>query len=354
MAKSASFVRAAVLIGYAEVARSVGLDPGRMLKDAGLHRVKLDNPDALIPASPVLALLEASAAAAHVEDFGLRLATKRQLAHVGPIGLLLREEPTVRHAIKALERHFLLYNETLAFRLDERHGTATLRTQLALPAAGDTRQAAELVVGMAFRTMKALAGAAFAPEQISFAHAAPAGRTLHSSFFRARVQFDDGFDGIILRTSDLDAPILTADATMARYVKQYLEGTITRPTASIDASVRQLVLALLPSGRCTSELVARHLGVDRRTVHRRLEWKGETFMKIVNDVRCELARRHIATERRSLTETAGLLGFGSLSAFSRWFKTEFGTNPASWRHASPLRARPSRKEQRPRRRGATR
>lgn len=349
MAKSAHFVRAAVLIGYAEVARSVGLDPRRMLKDAGLHRVKLDNPDALIPVGPVLALLEQSAAAARVEDFGLRLATKRQLAHVGPIGLLLREEPSVRHAIKALERHFLLYNETLAFRLDERDRTATLRAQLALPAAGDTRQAAELVVGMVFRTMKALAGAAFAPEQISFAHAAPAGRTLHSSFFRARTLFDNGFDGIILRARDLDAPILTADATMARYVRQYLEGTIARPATSIDASVRQLVLALLPSGRCTSELVAQHLDVDRRTVHRRLELRGETFTKIVNDVRCELVRRHIARERRSLTETAGLLGFGSLSAFSRWFKDEFGTNPASWRQANLPRERSSGSVQRPRR-----
>jgi AraC-like DNA-binding protein len=344
MAKAANLVRAATLTGYVEVARSAGLDPQRMLRSVGLHQFRLDNPDVLIPAAPAIELLERSAAVAGVEDFGLRLATKRQLAHVGPISLLLRDEPTVRHAIKAFERHFLLYSETFAFQLEERDETAVLRAQITLAADGGIRQATELMIGIVFRTMQALAGDAWAPEYISFAHAAPAGRTLHYSFFKTRTLFDNGFDGIILRASDLQAPILTADAAMGRYVRQYLEGMIAQPAASIDANVRQLILALLPSGRCTSELVARHLGVDRRTIHRRLEARGKTFSAIVDEVRTELARRHILRERRSLTETAGLLGFGELSTFSRWFKTRFGTSAKTWREARPLRGQPSREK----------
>lgn len=346
MAKQASFVRAAVLTGYAEVARSVGLDPRRMLKGTGLHQFKLDNPDVLIPAAPVFELLERSATTAGVEDFGLRMATKRQLAHIGPISLLLREEPTVRHAVKAFERHFLLYSEVLAFQLEERKDTAVLRAQVALVTGRGARQAAELVIGILFRTMNALAGDAWAPEYVSFSHGAPIGRTLHAGFFRTRTLFDNGFDGVILRPSGMDAPILTADATMGRYVKQYLEGIIARPAVAIDLSVRQLVLALLPSGRCTSELVARHLGIDRRTIHRRLELRGKTFSALVNDLRMELARRHIATERRSLTETAGLLGFTGLSPFSRWFRSQFGTSATNWRQKNLPRERPLRKERR--------
>ena len=337
MPKTANMVRAATLTGYADVARSVGLDPRGMLKSVGLHQFRLDNPDVLIPAMRVLALLERSAAAAGIEDFGLRLATKRQLAHVGPISLLLREEPTVRHAIKAFERHFLLYSETFAFQLVERGDTATLRAQLTFTAAGGARQAAELMVGILFRTMRALAGNAWAPEYVSFTHAAPVGRTLHFNFFRTRTLFDNGFDGVILRTSDLDAPIPTADAAMGRYVRQYLEGMIARPAVTVNSKVRQLVLALLPSGRCTSDLVARHLEVDRRTIHRRLESRGVTFSTIVNEVRIDLAHRHILEERRSLTETAGLLGFAGLPTFSRWFRSQFGTSAKTWRDAPKSR-----------------
>lgn len=344
MPRSASLVRAATLTGYADVARSVGLDPRRMLRSVGLHPFRLDDPDVLIPAARVLELLERSAEMAGVEDFGLRLATKRQLAHVGPISLLLREEPTVRHAIRAFERHFRLYSETFAFQLEERGETAILRAQLSLVAAGGARQAAELMIGIVFRTMRALAGDAWAPDAVSFTHAAPSGRTLHYGFFRTRALFDNGFDGIILRAQDLEAPILAADATMARYLRQYLEAIIAQPEASIDASVRQLVLALLPSGRCTSDLVARHLGVDRRTVNRRLQSRGRTFSSIMNEVRVELAHRHIASERRSLTETARLLGFSGLPTFSRWFRTQFGTSAKSWRQT---RAQPTGKRMTP-------
>jgi AraC-like DNA-binding protein len=37
--------------------------------------------------------------------------------------------------------------------------------------------------------------------------------------------------------------------------------------------------------------------------------RGETVSTIINDARIELAQRHIKTVRRSLTETAQLLGF---------------------------------------------
>ena len=67
-------IRAACLAHYAETARSVGLDPARMLKSVGLPPC-LTDPDIRIPGGGVRRLLEASAAAAGIDDFGLRLAS---------------------------------------------------------------------------------------------------------------------------------------------------------------------------------------------------------------------------------------------------------------------------------------
>ena len=39
---------------------------------------------------------------------------------------------------------------------------------------------------------------------------------------------------------------------------------------------------MLPLGRCSVEKVAQHLGVDRRTVHRHLARRGETFSSLVD------------------------------------------------------------------------
>lgn len=331
--------RAGMLTGYDELARSLGLDARALVHSAGLHRFNWTDPDALIPAAAANELLERSAEAAGIEDFGLRLATTRNLAQLGAIGLIVREEPTVGHAIKAAEDYFRLHSETLSFHLDERDKIAVFRIRYLSNTQGRTRQSTELIVGTVFRTLSVLAGRAWAPENVCFAHPAPQRRTIHDSFFKTRTLFDSGFDGFVLRTGDLTAPIRTADAAMTRYIRHYVDEVMVQPVIPTDATVRQLVFALLPSGRATSEMVAQRLGVDRKTVHRRLAARGETFSSILNEARVELAQRHIKAERRSLTETAQLLGFSGLATFSRWFRTEFGMSATSWRHADAGRAR---------------
>jgi hypothetical protein len=104
LAKPANLIRAGNLTGYPELARSLGLDPQRLIRSVGLQRFDLSDADVMIPAAAMMELLERSAAAAGIEDFGLRLAAMRRLAHLGPVGLIVREEPTVRHAIIGAER----------------------------------------------------------------------------------------------------------------------------------------------------------------------------------------------------------------------------------------------------------
>src|SRR5271170_7439010 len=76
-----TLVRSASLTDYLEVARSVGLNPSRLLAGVGLSRRCLRNPDFKVPEDAVRELLESSAAAAGVEDFGLRMAERRTLSN---------------------------------------------------------------------------------------------------------------------------------------------------------------------------------------------------------------------------------------------------------------------------------
>jgi AraC-like DNA-binding protein len=331
-----NLVRTATLTGYVDVARSFGLDAHRQLKAAGLHRLDFSDVEAFIPAAAVAELLERSAAKTGAEDFGLRMAAKRSLAHLGPLGLIVREEPTVRNVIRSLERYSRLRTENLVLRFEEDEDVACLRLQLLLKTQGSVRQAVELAVGIVFRTIKELAGDAWTPDYVSFSHPSPVKKTIHTSFFGTKVLFDNDFDGIILPVRALEAPIPSANPVMARFIRQYLE-IITQPTVTIEAAVRQLVFALLPSGRCSSETIARQLGIDRRTLSRRLEAGSTTFSLILNEVRAELVGRYIKTERRSLTETAQLLGFAELSSFSRWFQRKFGTSATTWQKAELVR-----------------
>jgi AraC-like DNA-binding protein len=77
--------------------------------------------------------------------------------------------------------------------------------------------------------------------------------------------------------------------------------------------------------------VSRYLGLRPRALQRYLADRGETFSSVMNATRARLAERYLPNERYSLTEVSQMLGFGAPSAFSRWFRQQFGTSATEWR-----------------------
>ena len=126
----ATLVRAACLTNYAEVAMASGLDPSRMLLDAGLSPSVLSEPDLLIPVSKVGRLLQASAQQSGLESFGLSMARTRLLSNMGPVGLLIRDQETLRDALQVLVRHLTLLNGALSLTVEEDADTVLIRELL--------------------------------------------------------------------------------------------------------------------------------------------------------------------------------------------------------------------------------
>jgi AraC-like DNA-binding protein len=316
-------IRSAVLTNYVETARSVGLEPYRQLRDSGIHRSVLLEPDTMIPVDAVTRLLEKSARLAKIEDFGLRMAETRQLSNLGLLGLALREQPTLRKALEAMVHYLRVYNEALVIRVEETEGVAIIREDMMAGIPGAVRQATELVLGVTYRMLGVILGPAWKPRTVCFTHSAPASLVAHTRVFGA-VAFGQDFDGIVCLASDLDAKIPTYDPVLAQQVRRYLDSMLLQSNATMSDKVRKLVVALLPSGLCSIDRVAQHLGVDPRTVQRHLADHGDNYLSIVDAVRVEFVARYLDSSKRSLSEVATLMGFSSLSAFSRWFGARFG------------------------------
>lgn len=324
-------IRSAALTNYVEVARSVGLDPHQQLSAAGINRSALLDPDTMIPAEAVGRLLESSAVAAGIDDFGLRMAENRELSNLGPLGFVVREQPTLRKALESMAHYLRLHNEAIYMRIEETGGISVIRQDLVGSFPGSVRQANELVLGVLYRMLSMILGANWKPRSICFTHDAPVSLAMVERVFGAQVEFNQDFDGIVCLTSDLDAAIPTYDPVMAHLVRRYLDSMLIQSNESMSDKVRKLVVALLPSGACSIEQLAQQLGVDRRTVHRHLTQCGESYSSIVDGVRVELVMRYVESRDRPLSEVATLLGFSSLSAFSRWFGGRFGCSVSAWR-----------------------
>ncbi len=323
-------IRSASLTGYAAIARATGLDPIRMLRAVGLDRSCLDDPDIKIRSSAVRELLEKSAEASGVENFGLRLAEQRNLSNLGPIGLIAREQPTVRQALESMGHYMRLHNESLSVRIDEGDGVSIVSIDIRIGRPVPARQATELAVAVLYRILRMFLGPRWVPEGVCFAHARPTALSAHVKFFGHRIEFGHTFTGIVCTPKDLDAPITTSDSMMARTARRYLDAMFDRSQADTEAVVREMICVLLTTGRCSAEQVATHMGITRRTLDRRLARTGKTFHAILDNVRAELCGRYIDGRHRPLSEVAHLLGFSSLSGFSRWFRAYFGEPASSW------------------------
>lgn len=328
----AKMLRSASLTNFVDVARSVGLDPYLQLRQAGIEAAALLDPDVMIPAKSLMRLLEDSARVSGVEDFGLRIAETRQLANLGALAIVVREEPTLRKGLESIARYHRVQNEALSLCIEEADGVAILKQELMDSGRSSLRQSNELLVCVLYRMLKLLLGPAWKPRSICFTHSAPVSRATHRRAFGGMpVQFSQDFDGIVFAGADLDAEILSHDRVLALHARDFLETQLAQSDATMPDKVRKLVFVLLPKGDCTAERVAQQLGVDRKTLYRHLTHHGQDYSSIVDTVRVDLVTRYVENRERPLSNVAVLLGFSSLSAFSRWFAGRFGCSVSKWR-----------------------
>ena len=324
-------IRSACLTHFAEVARKVGVDPRAMLRKARLPLACLDHQEMRIAISGVRRLLEASAAAADIDEFGLRMAERGGLSNLGPVALIVREQATVGAAIEALARYIHIHHEAMRLRVERHDDVVTVAQFLLGGRPRAKRQSAEMALGSIHSIIRSLFNADWRPLEVHFMHAPPRNRRYYRYFFGCNVTFDSDCDAIFVSASDMDRPIPTAHPNIARYLQSGVAALDNRPV-KWDDKVSELVRSLLPNGNCTIERVAEHMACSRRTVHRNLLDCGTSFSAILDAQRADLVTRLIEDRNRSLAGTAELLGFSAQSAMARWFRGHFGCSITQWRN----------------------
>ncbi|HEX4780534.1 MAG TPA: AraC family transcriptional regulator [Usitatibacter sp.] len=326
-----ALVRSAALGNYAEVARGLGLEPTKMIRNAGLDPAFLSNPDLRIPTAAVIALLEESARKSGCDTLGLRMAESWRMSDFGAISLLLTYQPTLRDALAATTRYRHLLNDSLSLEVEDAGDLVVVREELVGKGAARSRQAIELAIGVIFRMFRALLGPHWKPRRVQFAHSAPRDMGVHRRVFGPNVEFGSGFNGIVCDAVDLDRPNPAGDPAMASYARRFVESLPGAGPTSMAQEVRRSIYVFLPQARASIEHVAHALGVSPRMLQRSLEETGESFSDLLTEARRELAMRYLANPDYSMTQVAHLLGYSFPSSFTRWFVAQFGRSPAGWR-----------------------
>ena len=326
-------VRSAALTGYLEVAEELRLDIVPLLRRNGLSRTMLNNQEQMLPARPVIRLLEESAEAADCLTLGLRMAERRSLADIGMVSLLIAHQSSLRDALSVLTQFRNRINSTLVMSMEQFNGMVLLREHFALNPPIPSRQADDLALGVLDQMCRSVLGAGWRPLSISLPYEPPpAGeRPVYQRIFSCPVEFNSEFEGILLNEADLDRRNPRSDPALSLHARNLVNAIIDPGERSIVQEVEQAIQLLMPAGRASIASVSDSLGMTVRTLQRRLDEDGSQFTDLLDRVRVREANRYLAQRRLRLTDVADLLGYSSLSAFSNWYRGRFDETPSEAR-----------------------
>ncbi len=168
-----------------------------------------------------------------------------------------------------------------------------------------TRQRIELALGVMLRLMRQFLGAGWQPRRVCFEHSGAARPECAPAAVRPwrRVRLRLQLHRLREGRSRCAQPVgRSGDGALRAAVAGRVGPAAERRTMLED--VRRTILLLLPSGRCTIEQVAEHLGVVCRTLQRRLADRGAELF--VDGERHPQGTRHATCHReRSSVDRGG-------------------------------------------------
>lgn len=335
-------VRAGVATTFRDqLARYRGVSPDRLIQEAGIDPDQLGDPDGLLDQARWVALLEAAADATGDPCIGLELAIGLPWKDLGVLGYVVLHSPTAGAALANSARYLAVQQTGGRLALDVGARTARYAYTMADPRITAYGQHAESLFALAVRLVRERTGdPAWAPRELELRHAAPADPARHARFFRCPVRFGRPTYAMIVAAADLAAPFTTADAGLLPVLLRHAEECLARAPAAGDlvADVRRAVIAAISAGDPAIEDVASRLGTSGRSLQRRLAAGGRSYKAVVDETRLGLARRYLADPTLSLTETAFLLGYSDLSAFSRAFRRWTGTTALAFRRRATAKS----------------
>ncbi|WP_246794799.1 AraC family transcriptional regulator [Burkholderia perseverans] len=177
-----------------------------------------------------------------------------------------------------------------------------------------------------------VAGRSCPPLVARFAYPAPPHAAVYSDYLGCPCEFDAARCELSYDSAILECRPQLAHRHSAALLQETCDRLIGQDKTSFGASGEVYQELMRKPGEFPSmEAVADALKMTSRTLRRRLEAEGTSFVAIVDDVRCSLATEYLRTTKMSTEDVAMLVGFSDTANFRRALKRWTGKGPAEIR-----------------------
>lgn len=310
-----------------------GVSPEELLAFVKLDPETLENVEGRVPSWLHLNLLNHAAGLTGDPHFGLRAGTAMEMNAPNALHYLFFNSANLRQGIRGCSGYNRLMSNAGSLRLTEKNGLATLTIRPYIPLPVQPRQPVEWGLAMIATMIRSVAPVGFRFREARFQHAAPGpDHGPYERVFEAPVRFRQRHSELAFDSGWLDQPCPNHNPVLQPVLERMAEYQLRRVFHDdMVEAVRSEIQHTIATESVRMEDVCARLGMERRTLQRRLSAQGTSYKELLDGVRRELVETYFREEGLSLGDASVLLGFASPDAFYRAFRRWHGTTPAEYR-----------------------
>lgn len=334
---SPGFISVPALQQYVKSAEACGLQRERLLAEAGLTAEQLVDNNGRLPGETLQRLLDYALPHCGNPLFGLQTSQFIQPGSYHVMGYIAMTCNNIGEALTRVSIYEKLVGDMGTTHLEHEPGAVVVRWDCNFREPRARRHIVENVLASWASFTRWIADAPeLSPLAVRFEHAAPADRSLlkhYQHIFRCPVYFDQPHSAILAQPDVLGHRLRQPDANLRDTLEQHAQSALKalKESYSMSDQVRSLLRAMLADGSPRKEFVAEQMGMNVRTLHRKLFDEGVSYQQILDGLRYELSEKYLRESSYSVEEIARKLGFTESRSFIRYFKGHTGVTPGEFR-----------------------
>jgi len=306
----------------------LGMDGDALLRRAGLTRADIDGEERIDSDLADRLWMEALATSGD-GALALRAAESLEPGDYPVLYYLVAHSPTLGEGLERVARYFDVVDPRIRLTWTDR------RLEMKIPELPGPipRPPAEYTLTAIWLLTRWASGLDWPPISVSFPFPRPPDAKEHRRVFAAPIHYDADHPTIEVSTSWWSRKPENADPALGSLLDAHAEQLASQAPrdAGLEVTIRTAVADILPGREPTAGRVAKNLGMSERTLHRRLKADDLKFGEVIDRLRLEQSRAHLAVPGIGVAEVSWLLGFSDPSAFGRAFKRWTGQTPGEWR-----------------------
>lgn len=316
----------------ARLMKERGFDPQGLCRGLGFSMADLDDPEFKISYRQASLMIRRADRLMREPGLGLAVGSRQTPVSWGLVGFGMMSCATLGDAMVL----GLRYQKDAGSLADIKLETGATQVAVVIDLIFYDPEIEEFLIEEMFASMvgtaRFMVGPQFTPVAIEAVYAAPTHAGSYQDLFRCPVRFGCKRNRLIVDTAWVAKPLATHDASVERSVRELIERSVLSRRekadlgATIERAIREHLTDLPPLAG-----IAAGLNMSERTLRRKLDESGFSYLRLVESVRKSRALEMLSRPNCTVADVAAGVGFTDVRNFRKAFKRWTGLAPSEIR-----------------------